>query len=873
MQEEKKTLHFISHTHWDREWYMPFEAHRFKLVEFFDRLLDTLDNDPSFKSFHLDGQIIVIEDYLEVRPQMREKIEKYIAEGRLVAGPWYILQDEYLIDGESNVRNMLLGKQISAQYGQVSNIGYFPDAFGNIGQAPQILQGFGMDSVAFGRGVSPRKGDRLDTGEENYGKAVSEVLWRSPDGSEVIGAAYLNWYCNANEIPAENTAAKLDEVRLNCERVATTPHLLCMNGCDHQPVQTDIGRILEKESATYPHTLIHSNFQDYFDAIKPYKDRFGIFVGELDGEYSNGWSTLANTASARIYLKQWNAACENLLEKQAEPLSVAAYLYAGQTPDRDYYHFAWKKLLQNHPHDSICGCSVDDVHSEMVTRFKKVHASVSQLLRSHTEMIVSALHTADLDGEKTITVWNPLARTASEFTAVTVDFPKETALTAADLTVYDGKEMIPAQVEDLGVCFDYILPKDAFRVPYYVRRFRISFRAVDLPPVGYKTFTVHTDGKEVSANTDLQCSGRRMMNKYLTALIQKDGSVRITDKRSKSTYVTGIMLDVGDIGDEYIFRETKDALRVSTEGIKADAVLLQNDASAISWKITHKMNIPADADRASGKRVGEAVLRIENIFTLRTGAERLDVKTTIYNNAKNHRVTMLTRNNIETDMLLAEGQFDIVKRPITPWEGWTNPTKPGKMTTFFGLEDNKRGLLIAGRGLQEYEVLRDGENTMALTLHRGIDQLGDWGVFPTPEAQCLGELTVEYALIPYAVRNRSTAVDLAYSFAAAPFHSVSSDRHEGTLPAQDSLIALESREAVLSAVKMCETRDSVICRVFQPYEKDTKMVIHADDRYAEAWLVNLNEERIAKLVKRNGKYHIPVAAKKIVTIELVPVQK
>ncbi|MBQ3591752.1 MAG: alpha-mannosidase, partial [Clostridia bacterium] len=134
MNEEKKTMHFISHTHWDREWYMPFEAHRYKLVEFFDRLLDTLDRDPTFKSFHLDGQAIVIEDYLEVRPQMRERIEKYIAEGRLVAGPWYILQDEYLIDGESNVRNMLLGKQISAQYGQVSNIGYFPDAFGNIGQ-------------------------------------------------------------------------------------------------------------------------------------------------------------------------------------------------------------------------------------------------------------------------------------------------------------------------------------------------------------------------------------------------------------------------------------------------------------------------------------------------------------------------------------------------------------------------------------------------------------------------------------------------------------------------------------------------------------------------------------------------------------------
>ncbi|MBQ8401163.1 MAG: alpha-mannosidase, partial [Clostridia bacterium] len=799
---------------------------------------DTLDNDPSFKSFHLDGQAIVIEDYLEVRPQMQEKIEKYIAEGRLVAGPWYILQDEYLIGGESNVRNMLIGKQVSAKYGQVSDIGYFPDAFGNIGHAPQILRGFGIDCVAFGRGVSPRKGDRLDTGEENYGKAVSEVRWRSPDGSEVIGAAYLNWYNNASEIPAENTAARLDAIRQNCERVATTPHLLCMNGCDHQPVQTDIGRILEKESETYPHTLIHSNFRAYFDAIKPYQDRFGIFVGELDGEYSNGWSTLANTASARIYLKQWNAVCENLLERQAEPMAVAAQLYTGKPVDRDYFRFIWKNLLQNHPHDSICGCSVDDVHTEMVTRFKKVHAAAGQILRSNAESVAAAIHTADLLGEKTITVWNPLGRKANEWTEVNVDFPKDSTLQAGDIAVYDGNRRIPAVIEDCGVQFEYILPEDTFRVPFYVRRFRAAFRAEDLPPVGYKTFTVRTDAAD-EIRSELKVSGRRMMNRYLTVIIQKDGSVRVTDKRSKSAYTTGIMLDSGDIGDEYIYRETEDHVRVSTEGKTARLEMIQCSPAVITYKVTHTMQVPADADRASGKRIGSAVLTIDNYFTLRAGADRLDVKTVIHNNAKNHRITMLTKNDIQTDMLLAEGQFDIVKRPITPWEGWTNPTKPGKMTTFFGLEDEKRGLLIAGRGLQEYEVLRDGENTMALTLHRGIDQLGDWGVFPTPDAQCLGELTVEYALIPYAVRNRCDAVDSAYSFAAAPFYSRSDDTHTGTIPAEGSIIPMEGRGYVVSAVKMCETRDSVICRVFQPYEKDTKLVIAAEDRYAEAWLVDL----------------------------------
>ena len=553
-------------------------------------------------------------------------------------------------------------------------------------------------------------------------------------------------------------------------------------------------------------------------------------------------------------------------------MAVAAQLYTGKPVDREYFHFIWKNLLQNHPHDSICGCSVDDVHTEMVTRFKKVHAAAGQILRSNTESVLAALHTADLDGEKTITVWNPLGRRASEWTEVLVDFPKDTAITAEELAVYDGETRIPATVEDCGEQFDYILPEDTFRVPFFVHRFRIVFRAVDLPPVGHKTFTVRT-GHSAEPVGDLKMQGRRLMNRYLTVFFQKDGSVRITDKRSRSTYVTGIILDTGDVGDEYIYRETADGVRVTTEGKTAKVEMVQCDAASITVKVTHTMQIPADADRKNNCRTGNTVLVIENYFKLGADADRLDVRTVMQNNAKNHRITMLTKNDIRTDMLLAEGQFDIVKRPITPWEGWTNPTKPGKMTTFFGLEDEKRGLLIAGRGLQEYEVLRDGANTMALTLHRGIDQLGDWGVFPTPDAQCLGELTVEYSLIPYAVRNRNDAVDNAYSFAAAPFFARSDDLHTGTIPAEDSLVSMEGKGYIVSALKPCETRDSVICRVFQPCEKDTKMVIDAADRYAEAWLVDLNEDRIARIPKRNGRFHVSVGAKKIVTVELVPVEK
>lgn len=872
---DKKNIHIISHTHWDREWYMPFEAHRYKLVEFFDRLFDTLDNDPSFKSFHLDGQAIVIEDYLEIRPEMREKLEKYIADGRIVIGPWYILQDEYLVDGESNVRNMIVGRKVSSKYGQYSNTGYFPDAFGNIGQAPQILRGFGIDTVAFGRGTSYRKGDRLDTGEENYGKHVSEVIWRSPDGSEVIGTAFLHWYSNAMEIPSDTDAAvqRISAMRDAVASTSVCDDLLFLNGCDHQPVQKDIGQIAERVNEVMPDNIIHSNYHDYFEAIRPSKDKFGIFVGELDGEYGDGWNTLANTASARVYLKQLNTRCESLLEKTFEPLNVYSSLFAGDEVRRDYSLFLWKTLLQNHPHDSICGCSVDDVHSEMVTRFKKVLAGAKAVSADELEKFMNVLDTSSVGSDKVVTVFNPNGFVSNEIVTVNVDFPADSDISAEMLSVYDGENALPIDVCDLGVVFDYILPKDRFRVPFNVRRFTVTFNAKNVPAIGYKSYAVKTDGAKT--DTELVVYKCGMANKRLRIKFQNDGSLIVTDKKTGKEITTGIMSDTGDIGDEYIYRQSRDKVTVTTEGTKAKIELVSSSNASVTFKVTHNMTIPSGVDRKTGNRTGSCDMKVENYFTLRSGSDRLDVKTVIHNNAENHRLVMLTLNDIKTDLVLAEGQFDIVERPITPWEGWRNPTKPGKMTTFFGLEDEERGVLIAGRGLCEYEVLHDGTNTMSLTLHRGVDQLGDWGYFPTPEAQCKGVLTVEYSVIPYANRkaDRERAVNSAYSFASYEPVAICTQAHAGEKAASGSLIGISGSGFVVSAVKMGEERDSVILRVFNPNKYDAKLKLDIHESFNAIYNVNLAEERQSKVISRNGLANITIPSKKIVTLELVPNKK
>lgn len=198
----KLTVHIISHSHWDREWYMPLEKHKLKLVDLINDNLEMLSENPEYRSFHLDGQTIVLDDYLEICPEKKKEIKRLVEEGRLVTGPWYVLQDEFLTSGEANIRNLLTGCREAEEYGKNCRVGYFPDAFGNVGQMPQILKQAGMEAVVFGRGVKP-VGFNNEAGSGEYESAYSEMYWGAPDGSRLLGILFANWYNNGMEIPVE----------------------------------------------------------------------------------------------------------------------------------------------------------------------------------------------------------------------------------------------------------------------------------------------------------------------------------------------------------------------------------------------------------------------------------------------------------------------------------------------------------------------------------------------------------------------------------------------------------------------------------------------------------------------------------------------
>ena len=167
----------VPETHWDREWYLPFQEFRARLVIMMDKLLNILKTDPNYKNFTFDSQTIPIEDYLEVRPEKEEEIKEFVKQGRLSIGPMYVLPDEFLVSGESLIRNLMIGHQISRKFGRVMKAGYIPDPFGHIAQLPQIIQGFEIPSVLFWRGF----GNEFEENNLNM-----EFIWNAPGNATSI---------------------------------------------------------------------------------------------------------------------------------------------------------------------------------------------------------------------------------------------------------------------------------------------------------------------------------------------------------------------------------------------------------------------------------------------------------------------------------------------------------------------------------------------------------------------------------------------------------------------------------------------------------------------------------------------------------------
>jgi alpha-mannosidase len=276
------TIHIISHTHWDREWYLTYEQFRLRLVGLIDRLLDLLESQPDFEFFHLDGQTIVLEDYLELRPHNEPRLRRLIAAGRILVGPWYDMPDEFLVSGESIVRNLARGHRLARRFGTPMPVGYLPDLFGHVAQMPQILRNFALDNAILWRG---------------FGGPRAEYWWEAPDGSRVL-MMHLppEGYCNATRVHLK-PESMLERTRSAIEREAartSVGEVLLMNGVDHVEPHPVIPELARTVSQALGVAVRHSTLPAYVDAVRRAvqngkAESLEVVRGELRGgeDYAN----------------------------------------------------------------------------------------------------------------------------------------------------------------------------------------------------------------------------------------------------------------------------------------------------------------------------------------------------------------------------------------------------------------------------------------------------------------------------------------------------------------------------------------------------------------------------------------------------------
>ena len=809
----------VPHTHWDREWYAPFETMRFHLVRFLDELIDVLENDPNLPAFLLDGQSVIIEDYLEIRRDQGERVRALVSSGRLRIGPFYVQPDEFHVSGEAIVRNLVLGCAVAERHGRTMREGYLPDTFGHVAQLPQVLRGFGIDTFYAMRGFG------LDVEETG-----SEFWWQAPDGSRVLASWLSESYSNA-AVLGEDPAAmslrhgvlvgydSLDELLARLALRSRTGALLLLNGGDHLRVQADVPGLVAKLNTSVRTELVLGGLEEY--------QQLGKLRPQLviDGELRQGrrHDVFDGIGSTRTPLKAVNQRAEALLCDVAERLDAIAATVDGRSC-ADSLRFAWQELVKNHAHDSICGCSVDEVHEDMLGRYRTVTRIADAVVQDALARIGSAVTAPAVSGEVPVVVVNPSAHARGG--EVTVDV-------VTDLDAPLGVRRFGWQQQP-GVDFTRyrLLDEHGQAVPFTVapaervavadplnRRKeltldRIGFHADPVPPLGAATYRL-VPGPAQTARVSGTIVGRRALsNGRLDVFVEEDGTVSITDWATGHTF-TGLLelVDDGDAGDEYGFGPLSDDQPISSTTTRWTVT---GGADSNTLLVSATMTLPAGltADRRA-RATGTVPVAVTFVLSLPPDSDRLDVRVVVDNLAEDHRMRLRFPTGVGAGHSLSESAFGVERR---------NSTGPSAMRRFVAARGQSVGLQVLAEGLHEYACTATG--TLAVTMLRSVGWLARTDhplrshkvgpQLPTPAAQCAGRQDFRLALRPYQAEESVGALYRAAEEFSVPLlgHAVQSAPDSPLRTVRALLgISLSPEEVVLSAVKSAEDGDGIIVRV------------------------------------------------------------
>ncbi|MBR7127470.1 MAG: hypothetical protein IKD09_02665 [Lentisphaeria bacterium] len=890
MSDTNKNYYVVSHTHWDREWYEPFEVFRFNLVKMIDFLLDTIDEQPDFK-FNMDCQTIMIEDYLAIRPHRKDKLLKAIANGNIMVGPWYVQNDFYQTSGESTIRNILTGVTLARKWGVKSDfVGYAPDHGGIIAQMPQILNGFGIDALVFGRGriMTPENGRK------------NTFITEGPDGSQVLTVFLFNFYNSAQRFSADAEKAwkYFTMVQEKEDWGNATNNYLLMNGVDHLFPQADLNVSMAAIQAKLPDgdRIFQSTLADYVAAQKrdTVRENLEVHHGELF-EPVKERLLMPGVASSRIAQKAAITDSENTLFIRVQGLcSILAMAgFDKKEYDKDILNYLWHLSAQSLAHDSVWGCSADSTHRHIADRLECFN-EVANCVINEKMQILSAHSGKFAEQCYKITVVNPFPYGLKAVIETTLDIAEDDELGSFKLFDTDGKEIAyyasKKELEEHALRSPVNLPG---RINVYRRQ--ISFTA-DMPAFGYKVFKV----VPTAENSEFAELGNS--NGIIKVKVDENGRIDLTDLRDNRLFKDVLSLeDTGDLGDAYSYKPIKGDVPYSTLDIKADSVKMTTSPQRSDWVIDYKFNLPASNN--SERTARSDIFKDMNVsikLSIFKDCPYMQVKVSGNNNIKDHFLRAVIRSGIAADMSASTGAFEISMRDRKANPEWEDREKFTR--DYVKLQSREAGgMAILTGSLHSFEHFVNREGEVALGLIRSNGYILGFYETPkdktwiVPENQVQGEFECKFAIMPCEYSEKSIAEIRAAQVFATPLlsyaDSSSVDKFAGGRPCvQDSDVSeifklpdpykdmelphemsfIDSSESDLlhSTIKMTENGSDFILRMWNPLHEASCEKIKFAESLNNFKTVNFLEKETASLNCENNCVELKLKPCEIASIKI-----
>lgn len=919
-----KTMHILSNSHLDREHRHEFQETRLMMAEMMDDVIRLMEDDEAYQYFTLDGQAIVLEDYLELRPGMRQRLEKLIRAGRIQVGPWYSLVDCYAVQPESIIRNLLVGDRVCRAFGEPMKVGYSIFSFGQMAQLPQIYGGFGIHDIVFYKGASAEAIPQ------------SEFIWRAPDGTKALAtrlgrekrwnfffdfdipvilggdAKKPGWsssftqpvklchladkeYCRQYavelepdiRIRKEKIRGALDTVLAALDETASEHVLAAFDGTDFTSPLPQIPEIIRQANRMCEGELelVHSTPAAYFAALR--KDLRLDMLQEYEGEMRFGPvnHVHSETMGTNTDIKQASWRAENAVLQVLEPLSVLLR-QAGGRVDRDAHRLLWKYLLATQAHDSIHGSGDPKIKTDNLNRLTQVQALAESLIRRTINGICGAIRFREADGDIRVVVFNTTPYVRTGVVRLTLDLPEKENVQS--FVLLDGDREIsyyPLSQErfNLAMIHRQNRPKSV-----YSDRRVVDAWIEDIPALGYKTLFLRRTpgGQETSTNpfplgyfpySPIAKSGNILDNGRLRVTL-REGFVDVLD------YETGVeakevnaFASTGSCGDFWIHREPARNSTITSLYGPTQVELLENSSLRATYRMICTMFVPKGLNEARTARLDERTeLVIHTDITLEKDSKRLEFRTTLNNVCRDHLFTVSFPSSIAAEEADWEAPFEIRRRAV---DRFTNDhLKKGPelerqaMEGFLDIRGEKGGMALFTKGIREAGTTSDGQAIIRLTLFRATgntfpihnDLLISFG---EETSQCIGPQVFEYALYFHAGEEVEVQRECRL-YQTGPLAAQVGAGGGGHFPDCCSLFGLRNPRVGLSAVKLAEDGEGTILRLYNPGGRLEEEWLELPKSIASVQLTDLNEQPLENLSVQDNRVRLTLPPYHIVTVLL-----